>query len=77
MNIDSQALKLLSGLSNLQAGGNSVAKAFFQSQSDIKPGMDFAAKYNSRAAALFRDKVSPVYVGQCMNISGGSWGAGP
>lgn len=42
----------------VQVGGNGKAKTFFMSQSDYRPGMDFKEKYNSRAAALYRDKVS-------------------
>ena len=41
-----------------QVGGNSRAKDFFSSQPDISPGISLSDKYNSRAAALYRDKVS-------------------
>ena len=40
-----------------QVGGNSPAKEFFSSQPDISPGMTLTEKYNSRTAALYRDKV--------------------
>ena len=40
-----------------QVGGNSKAKAFFKSQPDFRADMSIQEKYNSRAAALYRDKV--------------------
>lgn len=46
-----------SEVEKMKVGGNSRAKEFFDSQSDIYPGMSFSEKYNSRAAALYRDKV--------------------
>eukprot|EP00117_Sycon_ciliatum_P007006 scpid38359/ scgid10290/ ADP-ribosylation factor GTPase-activating protein 1; ADP-ribosylation factor 1 GTPase-activating protein; ARF1-directed GTPase-activating protein len=55
-------------LEKMKVGGNSVLRSFLQSQSDIKPGMDFVAKYNSRAAALFRDKVSAEANGRSWSI---------
>ena len=45
----------------IQVGGNSRAKDFFSSQPDIVPGMSLSDKYNSRAAALYRDKVRPTH----------------
>ena len=44
-------------LEKMKVGGNRKAKAFFNSQSDIHKGMPLIDKYNSRAAALYRDKV--------------------
>lgn len=41
----------------IQVGGNSKAKTFFKSQPDFREGMSIQEKYNSRAAALYRDKV--------------------
>ena len=46
-----------SEVEKMKVGGNSRAKEFFDSQSDIHPGTSFTEKYNSRAAALYRDKV--------------------
>ncbi len=46
-----------SEVEKMKVGGNSRAKKFFDSQSDIYPGMSFSEIYNSRAAALYRDKV--------------------
>lgn len=45
-------------LEKMKVGGNRNAKAFFNSQSDYDPGMSLIDKYNSKAAALYRDKVS-------------------
>ena len=46
-----------SELEKMKVGGNSRAKEFFDSQSEVSPGMSFSDKYNSRTAALYRDKV--------------------
>ncbi len=46
-----------SELEKMKVGGNSRAREFFDSQADIVPGMSLSEKYNSRAAALYRDKV--------------------
>ena len=42
----------------LKVGGNGKAKAFFQNQADYREGMSIRDKYHTRAAALYRDKVS-------------------
>ena len=44
-------------LEKMKAGGNRNAKEFFESQSDFRADMSLQEKYNSRAAALYRDKV--------------------
>ena len=49
-------------LEKMKAGGNRKAKEFFESQSDYKPGMSLQEKYNSRAAALYKDKVLKTYM---------------
>lgn len=46
-----------SELEKMKAGGNRKALEFFQSQSDFSDGMSIQDKYNSKAAALLRDKV--------------------
>jgi len=46
-----------SELDKMKAGGNSKAKSFFQSHSDINDSMSLKDKYNTKTAALFRDKV--------------------
>lgn len=46
-----------SELQKMKAGGNQNAREFFESQPDFKPSWSLQEKYNSRAAALLRDKV--------------------
>ena len=42
----------------MKIGGNGKAKAFFQNHADYGEGMAIRDKYHTRAAALYRDKVS-------------------
>ena len=60
-----------SEVEKMKVGGNSRAKEFFDTQSDIYPEMTFSEKYNSRAAALYRDKVmiSTAYTEYCLQRS--------
>ena len=44
-------------LEKMRVGGNSKARQFLQSQSDWKAATSFQEKYNTKAAALYRDKV--------------------
>lgn len=44
-------------LEKMKAGGNAKFREFLESQEDYDPGWSLQEKYNSRAAALFRDKV--------------------
>jgi hypothetical protein len=44
-------------LEKMKAGGNAKFREFLQTQEDYDPGWSLQDKYNSRAAALFRDKV--------------------
>ncbi len=46
-----------SEVEKMTVGGNSRAKDFLDSQPDIYTGISFSEKYNSIAAALYRDKV--------------------
>lgn len=46
-----------SEVEKMKVGGNSRAQDFLDSQPDIYPGINFSEKYNSKAAALYRDKV--------------------
>jgi len=41
----------------VQLGGNRRAFEFMSSQPDFKPTMPIREKYNTRAAALYREKV--------------------
>ena len=45
-------------LEKMKAGGNKKAKAFLSEQLDWSDSASISAKYNSKAAALYRDKVS-------------------
>ncbi|ESO96202.1 hypothetical protein LOTGIDRAFT_202235, partial [Lottia gigantea] len=45
-------------LRKMEVGGNRKAKDFFDSQSDYNSGMNIHQKYNSRAAALYKDKIA-------------------
>merc|ERR1711974_531003 len=42
----------------MKSGGNNKAKEFLEGQSDWKAGGNISANYNSKAAALYRDKIS-------------------
>ena len=44
-------------LNKMKAGGNSVAKSWLEGREDWGEGEGLAARYNSRAAALYKDKV--------------------
>jgi len=46
-----------SELEKMKVGGNRQCKEFFSSQPDFKESWSFQNKWNSRAAALYRDKV--------------------
>jgi len=45
-------------LNKMKAGGNRKAKEFFESQPDYNANWSLQDKYNSRAAALLRDKIN-------------------
>lgn len=45
-------------LEKMKAGGNGKFRLFLELQDDYDPNWTLQEKYNSRAAALFRDKVS-------------------
>ncbi|CAH8641585.1 unnamed protein product [Schistosoma haematobium] len=45
-------------LEKMKVGGNRHAKEFFVSQPDYRPQWSFQEKYNSKAAALLRDKIA-------------------
>lgn len=56
-------------LEKMKSGGNKTFKDFLESQSDYTTSMTFQEKYNSRAAALFRDKVATEAAGNPWSIS--------
>lgn len=51
-------------LERMKVGGNAPLRIWFQSQPDIKSGMSMQEKYNSRAAALYRDKIATTAAGE-------------
>ncbi|XP_041359984.1 ADP-ribosylation factor GTPase-activating protein 1-like isoform X2 [Gigantopelta aegis] len=55
-------------LEKMKVGGNNKAKSFFESQSDYHAGMSIQEKYNTRAAALYRDKISTEADGRSWSI---------
>ncbi|KAK7101294.1 ADP-ribosylation factor GTPase-activating protein 1-like isoform X2 [Littorina saxatilis] len=55
-------------LEKMKAGGNRRAKQFFNSQPDYHEGMSLQEKYNSKAAALYRDKISTEAEGKSWSI---------
>ena len=52
-------LTVISCHASFQAGGNRKAREFLESQPDFKLNWTLQQKYNSKAAALLRDKVRP------------------
>lgn len=48
-------------LEKMKAGGNRRAKLFLESYEDWDPDAPITAKYNSRAAALYKDKACTLY----------------
>jgi hypothetical protein len=45
-------------LEKMKAGGNGKAREFFESQPDFRPDWSIQEKYNSKAAALLKDKIA-------------------
>ena len=50
-------------------GGNRKAKEFLESQPDYSASMSIRQKYNTKAAALYRDKISTLAEGQSWSIN--------
>ena len=50
-----------SELAKMKCGGNSKAKEFLTSQNDWNPKAPLNERYNTKAAALYRDKVSIIF----------------
>lgn len=53
----------------LQAGGNQRAREFLDSQPDYDDSMSIQQKYNTKAAALYRDKISTLAQGKTWSES--------
>lgn len=51
-------------LEKMKVGGNQRARQFFEAQSDYDDSMSIQQKYNTRAAALYRDKISTLAQGK-------------
>ncbi|XP_071837082.1 ADP-ribosylation factor GTPase-activating protein 1-like isoform X2 [Apostichopus japonicus] len=56
-------------LEKMRVGGNKISKEFMKDQSDYNPSWTFKEKYNSRAAALLRDKVTTESKGEAWSES--------
>ncbi|XP_071965761.1 ADP-ribosylation factor GTPase-activating protein 1-like isoform X2 [Antedon mediterranea] len=56
-------------LEKMKAGGNSKCRTFLKSQPDYDPNWSIQERWNSKAAALFRDKVSTEAAGKTWNQS--------
>lgn len=52
-----------------QVGGNQNAREFLDSQSDYDDTMSIQQKYNTKAAALYRDKVATLAAGKSWNAA--------
>ncbi|XP_053724833.1 ADP-ribosylation factor GTPase-activating protein 1 isoform X10 [Synchiropus splendidus] len=55
-------------LEKMKAGGNGKFRMFLELQDDYNPNWTLQEKYNSRAAALFRDKVATLAEGKEWSI---------
>lgn len=55
-------------LERMKVGGNGSGLAFFKSQKDYRNDMTIPEKYNTRAAALLRDKVANLSQGRSWSI---------
>lgn len=56
-------------LEKMKVGGNQRAREFLDSQSDYDDSMSIQQKYNTRAAALYRDKISTLAQGKDWDIN--------
>lgn len=50
-----------------KVGGNQKAREFFENQPDYDDSMSIQQKYNTKAAALYRDKISTLAQGKPWN----------
>eukprot|EP00730_Choanoeca_flexa_P018104 TRINITY_DN8786_c0_g1_i3.p1 TRINITY_DN8786_c0_g1~~TRINITY_DN8786_c0_g1_i3.p1 ORF type:complete len:367 (+),score=62.08 TRINITY_DN8786_c0_g1_i3:178-1278(+) len=56
-------------LERMRIGGNRQLQQWFDSQPDVKPGMNMQDKYNTKAAALYRDKIATEARGEVWDAS--------
>ncbi|RWS25646.1 ADP-ribosylation factor GTPase-activating protein 1-like protein [Leptotrombidium deliense] len=59
-------------LQKMKVGGNRKAKNFLSTQSDWNPKAPISERYNTKAAALYRDKVSTEAQGKSWSIESSS-----
>lgn len=59
-------------LEKMKVGGNDKAKAFLDGQDDWSWDMDIRERYNTRAAALLRDKISAEARGESWSVESSS-----
>lgn len=55
-------------LEKMKVGGNANAKSFLESQPDWNHSLPFQQKYNTKAAALYRDKINTQAKGESWSI---------
>lgn len=55
-------------LEKMKVGGNYNARTFFETQPDWEKSMPLQQRYNTRAAALYKDKVSTLAEGRSWSI---------
>lgn len=60
-------------LERMKVGGNAALRDWFASQPDVKPGMGLQEKYNTRAAALYRDKIAVTARGEAWSVETSSF----
>lgn len=59
-------------LEKMKVGGNQRAREFFESQPDYDDSMSIQQKYNTKSAALYRDKISTLAQGKSWDINSSS-----
>lgn len=55
-------------LEKMKVGGNLSAKTFFESQPDWNMSMPLGQRYNTKAAALYKDKITALAEGRSWSI---------
>ena len=55
-------------LEKMKAGGNYNARSFLEGQPDWAASMPIQQRYNSKAAALYKDKISALAEGRSWSI---------
>uniref|UniRef100_A0A915J6H8 ADP-ribosylation factor GTPase-activating protein 1 n=1 Tax=Romanomermis culicivorax TaxID=13658 RepID=A0A915J6H8_ROMCU len=55
-------------LNKMKVGGNKTCREFFQSQAEYRENWNFHDKWNSKTAALYRDKINALSKGESWSI---------